>query len=129
MGVALLAGDGVLAGGLKFGRVADFVEHVVVVDGGVDTEVALGVGFEQANRGVFFVEPGEEGCSEIPSIGIGELEKFGNGLRDDAIAFRCCRVWPTGANDFIVAASGKNFQLGQRLFDFALAKQNMSQQK
>lgn len=109
MGVALLAGDSVLAGRPEFGRVADFVEHAVVVCGGIDTEIAFAVRVEQANRGFFFVEPGEHGGAEIPGIGIRELNKFGHRLRDDAIASGRGRVWPTGTDDFIVAASGKNF--------------------
>jgi hypothetical protein len=44
--VALLAGDCVLAGGLEFGSVANFVKHVIVVHGGIDAEVAPGVGVE-----------------------------------------------------------------------------------
>ena len=73
---ALLAGDGGLADGLEFGRLADFVKHGVVVHGGIDTEIALGVGFEQVKSGFFLVEPREEGGAEIPSIGIRKLQKL-----------------------------------------------------
>src|SRR5882724_9639702 len=52
VGEALLASDAGLAGGLEFGGLADFVEHVVIVDSGIDAEIALVVGLEQANRGV-----------------------------------------------------------------------------
>jgi hypothetical protein len=77
-----------LASALEFGSVANLIEHVIVVHRRVDAEIAFGVGFEQAKSRIFLVEPCEEGGAEVPGIGIGKLEKFGYGLRDDAIAVR-----------------------------------------
>lgn len=84
---ALLAGDASLAGGLECGGLADLVEHVVVVNGGIDTKIALVVGIEQANGGIFLAEPGEECRAEIPGIGIGKMHELGFGLSDEASAF------------------------------------------
>jgi hypothetical protein len=38
--VALPAGHGGLAGSLEFRGITDFVEHVIVVRGGIDAEIA-----------------------------------------------------------------------------------------
>lgn len=70
--VTLLAVHGGLADGLEFGSVADFVEHVVVVYGWINAEIALGVGLKKTQRGFFPVEPGEHGGAEIPGVWVGQ---------------------------------------------------------
>ena len=60
---------------------------MVIVHGGIDAEVPLGVGVEQSERGIFFVEPSErKGRAEIPCVRVEELDEFGHGLGYGAIA-------------------------------------------